>query len=84
MKTHLEQYMEHRAELAKKVYLEDGFVVLNTGNTLYEISVDRIYSHEVLVNWAFHLTEKVWMDMDMMREFRRVASIAAKLPLEGV
>ena len=84
MKTHLEKYMEHRAELAKKVYLEDGFVILNAGNSLYEISVDRIYSHEVLTNWAFHLTEKTWMDMDMMREFLRVASIAAKLPLEGV
>lgn len=84
MKTHLEQYMYHHAELAKKVYLEDGFVILNTGNSLYEISVDRIYSHEVLANWAFHLTEKIWMDMDMMREFLRVASIAAKLPLEGV
>lgn len=84
MKTHLEQYMEHRAELAKKVYLEDGFIVLNTGNTTYEIAVNRLHNHESLANWAFHLTEKVWMDMDMMREFLRVASVAANLPLEGV
>ncbi len=84
MKTLLEQYIEHREKLAKKVYLEDGFIVLNTGNTLYEIAVSRIHSHESLANWAFHLTEKVWMDMDMMREFLRVASTAANLPLEGV
>lgn len=84
MKTHLQQYMEYREEMSKKVYLEDGFVVLNTGNTLYEIAVNRIHSHESLANWAFHLTEKVWMDMDMMREFLRVASTAANLPLEGV
>ncbi|EMM6942158.1 hypothetical protein RGI86_002217 [Morganella morganii] len=41
---------------------------------LYEISRSTCNTPEQLLEWVFHLTEKRWMTMDLLRYFIQVAS----------
>ena len=49
---------------------DDGFI-LDTGIPNYEyfIEKDRCKTHEDILAWVFHITEKKWVNRDMIREF---------------
>lgn len=40
----------------------------------YEIRIQSCDTAEKLISWVFHLTEKQWMTVDLLRYFIQVAS----------
>lgn len=63
---------EKQAELNKMVYIEEGHIVINV-HYEYNVPLDRCDTHEKILAWALHLTEKTWMTMDVLERFIRLA-----------
>ncbi|MEX9792216.1 hypothetical protein [Morganella morganii] len=40
----------------------------------YEINIEACNTAEKLISWVYHLTEKQWMTVDLLRYFIQVAS----------
>jgi hypothetical protein len=55
----LELYEKHVQKLAKEIYIENEYLVLNVGCE-YDISLSSIDNPIKLVWWIHHLSEKNW------------------------
>ena len=66
--------------LRKSVYVDEGYVVLNVQYE-YTIPVTSLRSHEAILGWVYHLTEKTWMSRDLLGQFIVVATKAAGLDM---
>ncbi|WP_158755343.1 hypothetical protein [Dyella sp. S184] len=67
-----EKYKKHFEELAKTVLVKDGHIVINVHNE-YNIALSSCNTHEKILGWVFHLTEKTWISRDVLRRFILVA-----------
>ena len=56
---------KHEEEWAKKIYIDDGYLVLNIKYP-YEIKLSRIDSKLKLLAWIGHLIEKNWVSRDVI------------------
>ena len=69
-----EKEMERRKEFCKRCRIEDGYVVLTydekypNGST-YDIELERIDTHEKLIQWVMHLIEKTWVTKELIELF---------------
>lgn len=52
-----------------RVWLDDGYVVLDCPPTTYEIGLYRIETPLNLLGWCHQLTEKRWVTVPMLRQF---------------
>ena len=61
----IEKTEEQTRIWAKKVYIVDGYLVLNI-RYKYNIALDRINFPEKLLHWILHLLEKNWCSREML------------------
>lgn len=73
----LKDYLE---VLENKVYIRGDDIVVNVEYE-YEIPIADCKSHERILHWAWHLTEKTWMTTDVLRRFIEVAAHNAGISL---
>ena len=69
----LEELGEESAKLAEQCYIEGDAIVLSVGSE-YVIKLDRCSTPEALLEWVFHLTEKMWMTIPLMGRFVDLAA----------
>lgn len=63
---------ERDALLAEQVKIVEGYIVVNVSYE-YNINLETINSAQDVLGWVFHLTEKTWMNTDVLRRFIQVA-----------
>ncbi|CDG99822.1 hypothetical protein [Xenorhabdus bovienii] len=76
---HISEVVEDRLkkieELKNTIRVTDKyFIFYFNGMDQYEIAISDCDTPEKLIPWIFHLTEKSWMSVDLLRHFIRVAS----------
>ncbi|EGT4306837.1 hypothetical protein AUM89_17955 [Cronobacter sakazakii] len=77
----IDAYMRHQKAMDEKVYIEEGFVIFKLEETEYEIPLSRLSSQQRLLGWIFHLTEKSWVDIEILRHFMKIVSEHFDYPL---
>lgn len=73
----LKSYLE---DLNKKVFIKGDIIIVNVEYE-YEVPIADCKSHERILHWAWHLTEKTWMTTDVLRKFIEVAAHNAGITL---
>jgi hypothetical protein len=68
----LDEMFRNEERLAKQVFVKDKVLVINVKYE-YRIELSRCDTHEKILAWAVHLSEKNWMDMDVLMRFIYVA-----------
>jgi hypothetical protein len=63
---------ERDALLAEQVKIVDDYIIINVCYE-YPISLDTCTTHEGILHWAWHLTEKTWMTNEVLRRFIELA-----------
>lgn len=58
--------------LAEQVQIIEGYIVINVAYE-YNIPLNSCSTHQQIVNWVWHLTEKTWMTQSVTRRFIEVA-----------
>ncbi len=58
--------------LNKLIYFEDGFIVFSIVQD-YEININRCDTKEKILEWVLHLTQKPWMNKELLNRFIHVA-----------
>jgi hypothetical protein len=67
-------YKRHVAELNRVCRIERGQIIFQTGGGgEYEIALSSCATYEKIVWWTFHLSEKKWMTVPVLRHFIRLA-----------
>lgn len=69
-------YKRHIAELDSLCRVDGDYIVFQfqeSGD--YEIALSRCNTYEKIVWWTFHLTEKNWMTLPVLRHFIRLACV---------
>lgn len=72
----VQQMMQRLKKNAEAVRVENGCIMIKVQgkNREYAIELDRCNTPKEILSWAFHLSEKTWMDTEILREFIRVAA----------
>jgi len=69
-------YLEKERALSEAIKIEGDslLIALPDGviDDCYEISLDSLKSPEQIISWIFHLSEKSWVDRDILRKFIKV------------
>ena len=65
LKEMLTRAEETEQKWAKRVYIEDGYLILNI-HYPYEIELSRINTHAKLLHWMIHLLEKNWVTTEVL------------------
>lgn len=80
-----QEYMRREEELSRIVSVDDTHIVFHIpGDHIdghYEIALSTCKTGEQIVSWIFHLTEKQWVDRDILRRFIKEASHHAGITL---
>lgn len=65
-------------ELAERIYHHGGDIFIRIGTSPIQriVPVAEIATPEGLLRWTYALTQKSWMDNDLLRRFLDVASEA--------
>jgi len=67
-------YIKYVAELERLCRIDGDYIVLDSGDAGgYEIALSRCDTYEKIVWWTFHLAEKNWMTVPVLRHFIRIA-----------
>ena len=77
------KFVKHMEDLRKTVTVVDDHIVINV-HYEYNIPLSRCNTHEKILGWAYHLTEKTWMSRDVLRYFIQVACHKSGLPIPQV
>lgn len=70
--------IEEEKTLSEQVQIIEGHIVINVAYE-YNISLDSCSTHQQILNWVWHLTEKTWMTQKVTRRFIEVACCHHKL-----
>ncbi|EMF4673503.1 hypothetical protein ACN1OJ_004125 [Providencia stuartii] len=76
-KLNSDNYIDKLNALNATLKVDKTHFVFKHGDTdldEYEILISSCDTAEKLVTWIFHLTEKSWMNIELLRHFIRVAS----------
>jgi len=69
----IEAILKEEEELSKIVYIEDGFIIFKgcgvDHSFEYTISLLRCSTHQAILKWSYHLTEKTWITIPMLNRF---------------
>lgn len=77
-------YKRHVAELHRICHIDRGYIVFKIGDDAeYEIALSRCDTYQKILWWTFHLTEKNWMTVPLLRHFIRLACSHHGLKEEG-
>lgn len=75
----------HFAELNRRISVkEEHIVLLATEDHEYSVPLFKCSNYDEILSWTFHLSEKNWMNRDLLRHFMRVAFDANNLPVPPV
>jgi len=79
--------LDQISELAEKVKVIDGFIVIIMGDedkmldNEYSISLFKCKTYNEVLKWTYHLSEKSWMNRKLLRQFMVTACNANKLDI---
>ncbi|CNK98437.1 hypothetical protein [Yersinia aldovae] len=76
----IKEIREEDERLARQIYIQDGYITINVAYE-YNISLEACATHEALLGWVVHLSDKTWMDLDLMKHFIQIAAHANKLEI---
>lgn len=68
----LRAMQERDARLADQVKIVDDYIVINVSYE-YNINLETINNAQDVLGWVFHLTEKTWMNTEVLHRFIQVA-----------
>ena len=68
VKIDLEEYKKTQELLASQCYIDGDCLVLNVRYE-YSITLDRLLTHEMILDWVLHLSGKNWFNMELMQLF---------------
>lgn len=81
----VQAYIDKEQELNEIITIQDGHIVIaipgNTFGQTYDIPLSNLKNGEQVVSWIFQLTEKNWIDRDILRRFIKEASHHAGITL---
>ena len=66
-----------------KVYLKDDRVCLDWKVDIYSIELTRLNTHEKLLKFVFHLTQKTIFEINTIRDFIMIVAKHNKLEIYG-
>lgn len=72
LKQMIDEHDQREKELQKIIYVEGDTITINAAYE-YHIPVGRCCTHEKILSWVLHLSEKEWMDLELMERFVNVA-----------
>ncbi|MBE8597879.1 hypothetical protein [Xenorhabdus sp. BG5] len=83
---HISEAIEERQKIMEELnsilrITDKHFIFHFNGMDQYEIPVSDCNTPEKLLSWVFHLTEKRWMSVDLLRHFIRAASHKSKISI---
>jgi hypothetical protein len=64
----------HNSLLSEQVKIIDNYIVINVAYE-YNIPLESCQTAEQMLNWVWHLTEKTWINPDILRRFIELACI---------
>ncbi len=64
--------VEEDKKLSEQVQIIDDYIVINVAYE-YNILLSTCSTHQQILNWVWHLTEKTWMTQNVTRRFIEVA-----------
>ena len=68
-----ENYRRHLAEMDCVCCIEGSHIIFKPSDVgKFEIALSRCDTYEKVVWWTFHLTEKKWMTIPVLRHFIRL------------
>jgi hypothetical protein len=70
--------LESDSLLAEQVKIVDDYIVINVCYE-YTIPLATCSTHEEILHWVWHLTEKTWMTTEVLRYFIALACERAGL-----
>lgn len=68
-----EKYIKWQEELDRQVTIDGDWIVIDVAYK-YDIELSRCNTPEKILAWAYHLTEKTWMNTDLIAKFIEVAA----------
>ncbi|CNB91403.1 Uncharacterised protein [Yersinia ruckeri] len=74
----VEEIIMDDALLARQVRIIDSYIVIDVSYP-YNIPLAGCSTHEGILGWVWHLTEKTWMTNDVLRRFIELAGDHAGL-----
>jgi len=81
----VQAYADKEQRLNEIITVQDEHIVIaipgNDFGQTYDIPLSNLKNGEQLVSWIFQLTEKNWIDRDILRRFIKVASKHAGVTL---
>lgn len=81
----VQAYLEKEKLLDEIITIQDEHIVItipgNDFDQTYDIPLNNLKNGYDLVSWIFQLTEKNWVDRDILRRFIKVASLKAGVTL---
>lgn len=81
-----EEYMRKQEELSRLVTVDDTHIVFHIpGNHVdaeYDIALNTCTNAEQIIGWIIHLTEKQWVDKQILRRFIKIATHHAGVKIE--
>jgi len=70
----IKEFFDNEEQLRKKVALDKrGNIVIDIGSP-YRIELSRCNTHEKIVDWVLHLSEKVWITPAIIQRFIELAA----------
>ena len=60
-----------RAEVERHVSIADGHIVF-ADEQGYTIAVDRVATEDAILRWTYHLANKPWMTLPILKHFIRL------------
>ncbi len=78
-----EEMISEDKRLKNVVYVKDGHIIIDVEYE-YEIGFNRCDTHEKIIAWYLHLSEKTWMTPEVMERFIIVALGKAGLNIPTV
>ena len=68
----INDYVKSQAEEAVKMYIEDGYIILNFAYP-YEIEMSRCNTPGKILGWINQLSHKNWMNAERLSRFAQLA-----------
>lgn len=75
------EMVAHEERLAKQVYVKDNFIIIAVEYE-YPIELARCDTHEKILAWVVQLSDKNWMDPEVLQRFVYLAAQKHGLKLE--
>ncbi|ORM96265.1 hypothetical protein [Pantoea septica] len=82
----VQKFMEQRGYIASLVTVNGKHIIIKDPEPNgwdYDVAISDCNTHEKILSWVMHLSEKNWVTKDIIRQFIRVSAHASGLKVEG-